>query len=283
MAVSKIHRMLLWQAITPLHVGTGNTGAEVVDMPVAREASTRFPMLPASSIKGVFRDGADDEDAKYRFGYADNKEQQQGALTFLDARLFALAVPSFRGTYALVTCPLVVRRLNRDRELLGLAKLPEPELGKKEALVTGDELVLRREGKLVVLIQDYALEAAENTTLLELANEITRKMTREDREIAIARHCMVSDQVFSFLCRMAMDITAHNRLDRDSKTVEKGALWWEECIPAESLLTSIIIADHEKAFEGIPTKAIQIGGKHTVGRGLVKIMDLSKRQSDSNV
>lgn len=262
-------RMLLWQAITPLHVGTGQSGAGIIDLPVAREASTGFPVLPAPGVKGAYRDGADDEEANLRFGFAKADEQRQGALTFFDARLFALAVPSFRGTYALVTCPLVVRRLNRERTLLGLPRLPEPVMGEREALVTGNILKVVPHSK--ILLQDYELTPSVDDKLRRLGNDLCQGLAQEDLAVAVDRLVMVGDDIFSFLCQTAMDVSAHVRLKPDTKTVERGALWWEECIPAESLLTSLLVANDPNLFEGLGDGLLQVGGKSTVGRGLVNV------------
>jgi hypothetical protein len=51
----KEKRLILLHALTPLHVGTGQAVANV-DLPIAREKATGFPIVPASALKGVLRD-----------------------------------------------------------------------------------------------------------------------------------------------------------------------------------------------------------------------------------
>ena len=41
--------------LTPTHCGTGQA-AGAVDLPIAREAHTGLPLIPASSLKGIARD-----------------------------------------------------------------------------------------------------------------------------------------------------------------------------------------------------------------------------------
>ena len=41
-------------SLTPLHFGTGQTTGGV-DLPIAREAGTGFPVLPATGLKGGAR------------------------------------------------------------------------------------------------------------------------------------------------------------------------------------------------------------------------------------
>jgi CRISPR-associated protein Cmr4 len=50
-------RPYLLHALSPLHAGTGQA-VDIVDLPIARMESTRIPLVPGSSIKGVLRDAA---------------------------------------------------------------------------------------------------------------------------------------------------------------------------------------------------------------------------------
>lgn len=257
---------LLWQAITPLHVGTGQDGGGLVDLPVAREAATGFPILPASGIKGGFRDGATDETANSLYGTT----EKQGEVTFTDARLFALAVPSFKGTFALVTCPLVLYRLRRDRESLlpGQGALPLVTVN-DDAVIAPETLVTRGH----VQLRDHRLPQTGSVKgLHRYAELLLGGLAEEDRRTVVDRLCVVSDQVFSFLCETSLDVSPHVRLNPDSKTVENGALWWEECIPAESLLTSFVLCRRLADAELFRSRQLRrVGGKGTVGRGLALV------------
>lgn len=255
---------LVWQAITPLHVGTGQDGGGLVDLPVAREAATGFPILPASGIKGGFRDGVYDETANARYGTL----EKQGEVTFTDARLFALAVPSFKGTFALVTCPVVLYRLRRDRASLlpGQGELP-PITVTEDGVIAPERLVTAEH----VQLRDYRLRQTGSVEQLRRYSDVLLGgFSDEDRSNIAERLCVVSDQVFSFLCETSLDISPHVRLDPNSKTVQHGALWWEECIPAESLLTSFVICGRSSDADVFrPQQLRRVGGKGTVGRGLV--------------
>lgn len=285
--------LLLWQAITPVHPGTGQDSANVIDLPVAREAGTMFPMIPASSVKGVFRDGVGLRDgdetstdpavqrARNRFGYADRQQQDGkaqsgvGELTFTDSRLLCLPVPSFRGTFALVTCPLVLQRLSRDRELLGFEPLTLPESAPDSSPPTAlvGEGTLLTHGELVIL-NDLDFTARTDPTLADLCAQLVGEDPAQLNPMR-RRICVVPDDVFSFLCATALEITAHVRLEPKTKTVAKGALWYEECLPAESLLTSFLMGKDDLEVIGERTW-YQIGGKSTVGRGLMKLATVAE-------
>lgn len=301
---------LLWQAITPLHAGTGQDSSSVIDLPVAREGGTNFPMIPASTIKGVFRDGeglreGDDSSdapavtkARARFGYADRTTRESrsqsgvGELTFTDARLLGLPVASFKGTYALVTSPLVLERLSRDRVLLGFSPLTlpadpgqgdpsddtakQPDGARQESppeAVVGTKTKLDHRGG--VYLNDLDFTTRKDAAIDQLSIELLGMGGDAAQQMA-QRLCLVGDDVFSFLCATALEVTAHIRLNPDSKTVEHGALWYEETLPAESLLTSFLMssADDLSVLDG--RRWCQMGGKSTVGRGLLKLFTVAE-------
>ena len=128
---------------TPLHVGAGaSVGA--IDLPIARERHTSFPIIPASSLKGSFVDLWDanleqggkkflrvtsktakkDEQeeevvdevlaAAWLFGSNNDKVAFTGAIQFGEARLLAFPIRSAKGSFAWITCPLMLQRAARD-------------------------------------------------------------------------------------------------------------------------------------------------------------------------
>lgn len=111
-----ITRPFLLHALSPLHAGTGQA-AEIVDLPTARMKGTGIPFIPGSSIKGVLREGSTGRDptkTDAAFGPSANPDAHAGAIAVGDARLLALPVRSFRGTFAWVTSPLLLVLAQRD-------------------------------------------------------------------------------------------------------------------------------------------------------------------------
>ena len=88
-----------------------------------------------------------------------------------------------------------------------------------------------------------------------------------------------SDDVLGFLLQTATEITARIQLEPSTKTVKRGALWYEEALPAETVLTGLLVASPEKAeaaevfttVSNLTKTALQIGGNVTVGRGLCQL------------
>ncbi|WP_018465589.1 type III-B CRISPR module RAMP protein Cmr4 [Calidithermus timidus] len=284
-------KLIFWQALTPVHPGTGQDSSSVIDLPVAREAATGFPVIPASSLKGVLRDGrgmdAEDESeaalaARKVFGFAGRKKKkdsgeeedisQAAELTLTDARILFLPVRSYAGTFAFLTCPLVLERLNRDLRALGLPALeaPIPRPQQTEALLPEKtEIVFedKEKGKKQVILEDIDLTAQQGKAEA-LAQELGQMVFGPEAAYFQRRFALVSNDVFAYFCEMGMEIIARVRLNSDSKTVEQGGLWYEEAIPAEAVFSSFAIG--KSGFEELNRPYLQLGGQASVGRGLLR-------------
>ena len=114
--------MLGLLAETPVHPGAGR-GMGVVDLPVAREAATDYPVIVGSSLKGALRDKAAtiDADADRHFG----KPDHAGDLLVADGRLLLLPVRSLTGAFRWVTCSHLIERYCRDLARAGLTPRPK--------------------------------------------------------------------------------------------------------------------------------------------------------------
>ncbi|OYT73282.1 MAG: type III-B CRISPR module RAMP protein Cmr4, partial [Armatimonadetes bacterium JP3_11] len=121
-------KLIFLHALTPLHVGTGQAVANV-DLPIAREKATGFPIVPASAFKGVLRDQylttnnqgelMEPDWVKQAFGTQD----VAGEWIFTDLRILCLPVRSFYGVFAYVTCPLILEQLQRKAQRMGVPGL----------------------------------------------------------------------------------------------------------------------------------------------------------------
>ena len=98
------------------------------------------------------------------------------------------------------------------------------------------------------------------------------------------RFAIVHDAVLAFLADTATEIRTRIQINNETGTVKKGALWYEENLPAETLLYGILGIDHpHKKGSDMDTQGVfeqkmgseallQIGGKATVGRGLIRFL-----------
>lgn len=268
-------QLLFIQALSPIHAGTGQ-GVGVIDNPIAREKSTDIPFIPGTTIKGVLRDACEDKDAqKLIFGSATNEaDLSMGAATFTDARLLLLPVRSLKGVFAWVTSPLLLKRLMRDAGKIEDVNLPK-DVGADDCLISNNSELKLNDGK--VILEDLDLNSKPSDDVDKWAKWLADSLygaNSDWHDTLKERLCIISDDNLSFLLETATEITVRIRLEESSKTVADGALWYEESLPVETVLVSMVIV---KNNNGVFTKltdltknTLQFGGNATVGRGLCK-------------
>jgi len=273
----------LLHALSPLHAGTGHT-PDIIDLPTARMKATGIPFLPGSSIKGVLRDArraTDREKTEAVFGPSDDPAAHAGALVVGDARLLALPVRSFRGTFAWVTSPLLLTLAKRDLEDASLA-IPSIN-GRGARLAQGSACI--HNGK--IYLQDLDLAATEATEATTWAQRLASLASPGD-DIFTKRFAIVDDDTMAFLWETATQVDARVRLDERTRTVAPGALWLEESLPPETLLIGLLAADRSRrrnvtmtpdevlCFALSGEEVHQLGGKATTGRGRCRIVPFTK-------
>lgn len=285
-------RIFHLHALSALHIGTGQ-GVGTVDLPIARSRATNLPLVPGSSLKGVLRDSAktqwklDDNDINALFGSENTvDETHASAVAFGDAHLLLLPVRSFAGTVAYATCPFILQRYARDM------KLKHKQVQLKDntaALCAGSELLIKNHAKIA--LEDLDMDAAADENAQEWAQSIADALYPDSVDDAedwkkqfTERFVVLPDNVFSFLADTATEIRMRIRIDSEKRIVKQGALWSEENLPAEAVLWGVMGIDKGRNGKNaksaaelsakIPTgeNHIQIGGKHTVGRGLCRLM-----------
>ncbi len=275
-----MNRLLSLHALSPVHSGTGHAVA-VIDLPISREKATGWPQIPGSSIKGVLRAHLGCGDARWAnqaFGDVD----QVGDLVVGDQRILCLAVRSYYGTFAYVTCPLALTRLRRDLDALHIG-IDLPVLSFTP--VCTDQVIQAvpaRETRLSVDKRIY-LEDLDLTALDGAAEPVAAKLaelvfnTEDEKKAFKQRFLVVPDDIFTFLCETATVVTARIRLQDETKTVAKGGLWYEEAVPAESIFTGplLVQTDHADGLVGrianLDGQLLQFGGDASIGRGLCRV------------
>lgn len=281
-------RPFLLHALSPVHAGTGHA-ADIIDLPTARMKATGIPFLPGSSIKGVLRDarrggGHDKDKIEAVFGPSDDPAAHAGALVVGDARLLALPVRSFRGTFAWTTSPLLLTLAKRDLDEAGLS-IPAIT-GRAAQLAQGSCCV--HQGRLY--LEDLDLPAAESNEATAWARKLAPLASPGD-DIFTKRFAVVDDDTMAFLWETATQVDARVRLDEKTRTVAPGALWLEESLPPETLLIGLLAADRSRRRgvnmkpEDILDFALgdeeihQMGGKATTGRGRCRIVPIARKEA----
>jgi CRISPR-associated protein Cmr4 len=290
--------LLFIHALTGLHPGSG-TALGVVDLPVQRERHTQWPTIPGSSIKGVLREacrrravgqggnGADDGKLTVVFGpETDNASDHAGALALTDARILAFPVRSMRGVFAWVTCPAVLSRLQRD---LRLAKLPadsisSPEVANGKAACVPDSPLRLDTNKDKMVLEEFDFGCTAGDDVKQLA-EWLAQASPEGNERVKQHLAVLHDDDFTHFVRHATEVTARVGLNYETKTVKKGALFYEEFLPAETIFYSLVLAEDSRSNKRDDMKAanvlgylrekmpsvLQIGAGETIGKGLCAV------------
>ncbi len=278
-------KLFFLHALSPLHAGTGR-GVGMIDLPIAREKATGIPYLPGSSLKGVLRDAAPKEQRQKIFGSdIDSAKSHAGSIIFSDLRILLFPVRSLRGTFAWVTSPLLLRRLKRDANAAGFTALsgidtPEPE--DKTCYITTKNCKITNDRQVILEDLEFSAETKES---VKTWAETLGKYLFDDaywQDALNARFCIISDDMMSFLLETGTEVVARIALEEETKIVKNGALWYEESLPAESILSGLVSAvevaqanitpeEVYKTLDEITQAPIQVGGNATVGRGFCQL------------
>ena len=290
-------------ALTDLHPGSGSDlGA--VDLPIQRERHTQWPTISGSAIKGVVRDSIREklavsnklslEDADKQpvicelFGPPplDDANDNAGALAFTDARILAFPVRSLRGTYALITCPSVLRRFLRDARLVDPGvDLNIPPIAAKTAKLASDTVQITRNNTSSVVLEEFRFISATDAGLLQIVKSIANGNDDLEKELSI-RLALIHDEDFTYFVRYATTVSTRIRLDYKTKTVADKALFSIETLPPETVLYSVVLAGRSRhqnrskasgvlasftSHLGPGACVLQIGADETTGKGLCRV------------
>ena len=265
-------------AETSIHPGSGR-GMGVVDLPVAREAATDYPVIVGSSLKGALRDKmvrADVDAPDERFGV----QEKAGDLLVSDARLLLLPVRSLTGSYRWVTCPHVVERYRRDLGRAGLQPRPtiphiDPHTVHTVRSAGGKDHLFLEERQF--RIQDVPVDDLVRAIEPLVSHDETR--SRLPDQLAV-----VHDDDFAWFARYGLSVQARNFLDRNTKMSKN--LWYEETLPPDTLMYAIVAGRSDESIGSLDAlfpsndRYLQVGGNETVGQGW---FDVSVRKSGSEV
>jgi CRISPR-associated protein Cmr4 len=296
---STAQRLFALLAETSVHAGTGaQLGA--VDLPIQRERHTGWPTIYGSGLKGVLRDHAEASgewsaaEVQAVFGPGTDKDdggeqaRHAGALALSDARILLFPVRTLGRAFAWITCPLALARLRRD---VGAARAGDVARLDLREMPTADVVLTPTSGwDQKAVLEEFVYDARPDGSVDTIGSWIANELLPQDpaytmwRGLAKSALVVVADDEFGDFVRHGTEIVTRVRLG-EGKTVENGALWTEENLPADSLLYSVAVAWNpvrngsglERADQ-VMTKlesllasrrVVQVGGKESVGRGFM--------------
>ena len=227
-------------------------------------------------------------------------DEHAGALGFTDARMLLFPVKSMKGVFAWITCPMVLERFKADLELCknsgGISKdlsslneIPsdnslKPKNGKGKCIVASNEQL---EINKNIILEEYAFEIddeseknikgiakfiSDNTNIPEINNKLV----------------ILSNDDFRDFINLSTEVITRTKINPETGTVQSGALFTEEYLPAETVMYSLALTtpvfqekkddlslknenDVMDFFEkGVP-EVIQVGGNASIGKGIVAV------------
>jgi CRISPR-associated protein Cmr4 len=305
----KIAKPFFMLCETPLHAGSGNDlGA--VDLPIQRERHTQFPKVEGSGLKGSIREAFDklleveingmkvrnrdlNDAINLAFG-PENGGDFAGALGFTDARILLFPVKSMKGVFAWITCPKVLNRLETDLKHCKINldfKMP-----RENTIPEGSVLVIKDNR---IVLEEYTFSMSIDDNCTKLANWMIENVFPKAKEFAylcesVSKNLAVlTDEDFTDFVVHSTEVITRTKIDSNTGTVQKGALFTEEYLPTDTVLYSLALAtpvfkkeDNEKGVfkstagkteealvmeffkKGLP-RVIQLGGNATIGKGLI--------------
>lgn len=307
---------------TSLHAGSGSD-LGIVDLPIQREKHTDYPKIEGSGIKGAAREvfrtqpnlkaleldwnitSVEDHDYKEAINLTfgpDQGDLHAGALGFTDARLLLFPVKSVSGVFGWITCPVVLERFKHDLSICQPSILFGFSIPEENQVPTGSDLIVN-DSKIV--LEEYTFPVQETDNCKDIATWISENCLPADdvysywREKIIKSLVVLSNDDFRDFVTLSTEVIARIKIDPEKGTVQKGALWYEEYLPSDSILYSLALTspifqesdkdkgifqltkqekeenrdESEKVMEfledGLPS-IIQLGGNATIGKGIVR-------------
>lgn len=284
MLSKELYSTCCFYAVSPIHAGSG-ASTSVVDLPIQRERHTNWPHVQASGVKGAMRDhyrkfagdnpntndtinlifGSDKENDKDKTGF---DQDYPGAISFSDAKLLAFPMRSNVAPFVRVTCPAVLKRLKGDLEFAKVATLGNiPDVESEDALSLSGKFPQQ------VVLEDAVVTVRDENTAFALPGTFP----------SIDKLLLISDEMFDYCVSCCTEIQTQIKIDSKTGTAQDGALRYQELLPADSVLYSVVYyskssglnelqaATIKEHIEDVIKDFIQIGGDETLGRGICKI------------
>ena len=271
-------QVYLLYAETQVHAGSGFE-IGVVDLPIQRERTTGFPIIQGvkGALRAFFRNTPQDNLESEIFGdeivQNNTKKTKPGKVAFSEAKILLFPVRSQEKLFIWVTCPLVLSRfLNVAGEKEALEEIVKLQLEEDRAIAL--------DGSSRIYIEEISLNARNDVCLekfrkvlsgISTCAPIQSLQTKMSKDVAI-----VSDTMFCDIVKTMTEVIPRIRINEVTKTVEEGALWYEEYLPQDTVMYFVarVTAYGDQGLlknlcKKIDGKIVNVGGKETIGKGMM--------------
>jgi len=315
----KVKDLMFIIAETPIHPGSGSE-LGIVDLPIQREVYTGFPKIEASSVKGCLREAFEENRVEDKEAisliFGPEKEEGRGdedlhagAIGITDAKILLFPVKSLKGVFAWITCPMVLKRLQKDLEIIGESadfKII------KNSVPLDSEVVISNDGEEKVVLEEFTFKVKPEEATSNIAEWLAKNVFPSEKSYEFWKEklkrslVILSDDEFTQFVKTSTEVITRTKISPKTGTVERGALWTEEYLPQDTVLYSVLMftclrsKDEEKKkkaklwaedpeeeaklvykfFKSTVPRVIQIGGNQTIGKGLVRVKFLKEEANN---
>lgn len=286
----KTRTLLGLMAHTSIHAGSGQASG-VTDLPIQREGHNGWPCVFGSSVKGALRADAEDKLGAAShvvtsiFGpstgsvTASQASDFAGAIRISDARLLLFPVRSLTSQFKWVTCPAALQRFEVD--LLRFDRAPPTPFRNdiKSLIIANDEVLIHQSdpeesaaGNQALFLEEYRF-SIKSQNLTEVIKPLSALMSAGNAlSLLEAQLVIVSNDSFAQLVQQATPVNAHIAIDNKTKSVQPGALWYEETLSPETLLYI--------GLDAVKTRAPKASGNVSKGQPLITADDIPQLSGD---
>lgn len=234
-------RLFLIEALSNLHVGSGEINYGLIDNLIQRDPVTGLPNINSSSLKGALREyfshlekqnKKQNKEQKWSvsdiFGSDpnDKNNRRQGSVRFFEAELLAIPVPCKDKPYEMTTSTKIVSELTEKLKNYDLLKADSMPKDVKNKLFGSD--------------------------VIEKAYEKFKDICSDDELPVISRNYLENGQ--------------------------SSNLWYEQVLPKHSRLCFFVLGNDDLAFEAfckeLDGARVQIGANATIGYGYCKLSEV---------
>ncbi len=257
------------EALTNMHVGSGDANYGVIDNLVQRDVVTQLPTINGSGVKGALKEFFEEElnwkegvenrmKLKAIFGDSD----QAAAYRFLSANLLVIPVRANKKAYYLATTPSILIALQEDFDNF----LPDYDSTELKELIK----IKPEKGEVVLFHEAEDLKIED----FESYRHIIKPFETNNLFGNIEDLVLLNEKDFNMICSdLNLPVIARNKIGEDKN------LWYEQVVPRKSLFWFTVLHDGEY-FDDFnlvcDTKSIvHIGANATVGYGFTKISKLA--------
>jgi len=276
-------------SVTDVEVGfrVGDLG-----LSTACEGTQRWPIVTGSAVKGALRDDqcpapeADDHVWLRMFGSSSSKTSCTGAVTVGDANLLCLPVRTSCGGIVWASCPTIVNRYKSDchgvdPDGLGIPLcVPEPSdnsavFPRNSSLAQGSIACLE---DLDVVVEPDVEKQLQASVWAEWIAHRAFSTASHLGGLFMTRFTVLPDTLFHLLVGSVTKRHVRIGVRPDGRNLQNGTLWYEENLPADSLLWGIVAVDQSRLdtlvglgidpLSQLPTERyLHVGGRAAAGYG----------------